>query len=144
MACDWSSLNSEVKMSRKVLVVMSRNHARIWANGLEPHTKPEIVEESYTSPEAKGVLNKFFSGRDRSQLTPAFAEKLTTHLKGADEIYILSAGKGKSDSAANYLTYLKQHHAEVAGHIRKVEHRDITRLTEGEILAAGRKLFDIQ
>ncbi len=53
-------------MHKKVFVVISRNHARVWTDGLEPHTSPVVLEEQSVSTEYRTILNKFFNGRDRS------------------------------------------------------------------------------
>ncbi len=128
-------------MSRKVFVAISRNHARVWAHGLEPHTKPEVIEEPAINAEYQTILNKFFNGRNRSLLSPAFAERVLSHIKDADEIYLVGAGKGKASAVGNFVTYLRKQHPLFAEKVRRIETVDLESLTEAEVMAAGRKMY---
>ena len=128
-------------MSKKIFVAISRNHARVWAHGLEPHTKPEVIEEPAVNAENQTILNKFFNGRNRSLLSPAFAERVLAHVKVADEIYLVGAGKGKASAVGNFVSYLRKQHPMYAERVRRIETVDLENLTEAEIMAAGRKMF---
>ena len=130
-------------MHKKVFVVISRNHARVWTDGLEPHTSPVVLEEQSVSTEYRTILNKFFNGRDRSQLSPAFAEQIVTAIDGVGELYLVGAGKGKASAVANFVSYLRKQHPQTAERVRRIETLDIPNMTEPEIMAEGRRLFEL-
>ena len=128
-------------MSKKIFVALSKDHARVWVNGLEPDSRPVVVQEESVSAEYRTILNKFFNGRDRTTLAPAFKSKLYSLVKDADEIYFAGAGKGKASAVGNFVTHLRKYHPKVAERVRRIEKLDLENLTEPEILAAGRKMF---
>ncbi len=128
-------------MKRKVLVVISRNHARVWLDGVEPHTAPLVIEDDVINPEYRTILNKFFNGRDRSLLSPAFAERVAIAIREVDELYLVGSGKGKASAVANLVSYLRKRHPHLAECVRRVETLDIANLSEAEIMTEGRRLF---
>lgn len=128
-------------MTKRVFVAIARNHARVWSHGLEPHTKPEVVEEEVVNREYRNILNQFFNGRDRSRSTPSFISKLYAKVRDADEIYLVGAGKGKASALGNFVTHLRKYHPKVAERVRRIERVDLEGMTEAEILAVGRKMF---
>lgn len=128
-------------MTKRVFVAISRNHARVWAHGLEPDSKPEVIEEAPVNREYRNILNQFFNGRDRSTSTPSFTTKLYSKVRDADEIYLVGAGKGKASAIGNFVTHLRKYHPHVAERVRRMEKLDLESLTEAEIMAAGRKMF---
>ena len=95
------------------------------------------------STEYRTILNKFFNGRDRSQLSPAFAEQIVTAIDGVGELYLVGAGKGKASAVANFVSYLRKRHPQTAERVRRIETLDIPNMTEPEIMAEGRRLFEL-
>ena len=130
-----------VKMTKKIFVAISKNHARVWAHGLEPHTKPEIVDEPNINAEYQTILNKFFNGRNRSLMSAAFAERVLAQVQQADELFLVGAGKGKASAVGNFVSYLRKQHPHFAEKVRRIETVDLENLSEGELLAAGRKMM---
>ena len=128
-------------MTRRVFIAISKNHARVWTHGLEPHTPPEIIEELRTNREYRKILNQFFNGRDRSTSTPSFTSKLYAKVRDAEEIYLVGAGKGKASALGNFVNHLRKYHPKVAEHVRRIEKLDLENMSEAEIMAAGRKMF---
>ncbi len=130
-------------MHQKVFVVISRNHARVWTQGLAPHSAPIIIEEESVNAEYRTILNKFFNGRDRSQLSPAFAERVIAAVDGVGELYLVGAGKGKASAVANFISYLRKRHPQIAERVRRIETLDIPNMSEPELMAEGRRLFEL-
>jgi hypothetical protein len=131
----------EIIMTKRVFIAISRNHARIWAHGLEPHTKPEVIEEIPTKREYRKILNQFFNGRNRSTSTPSFTSKLYSQVREADEIFLVGAGKGKASALGNFVTHLRKYHPKVAERIRRIEKLDIEKMSDAELMASGRKML---
>jgi len=108
-------------MTKRVFVAIARNHARVWAHGLEPHTKPEVIEEAPVNREYRKIINQFFNGRNRSTSTPSFTSRLYAQVRDAEEIYLVGAGKGKASALGNFVTHLRKYHPKVAEHVRRIE-----------------------
>jgi hypothetical protein len=128
-------------MTKRVFVAISRNHARVWSHGLEPHTKPEVVEDSHIQKQSRNPINQFFGASRRAATNPSFTSKLYAQVRDADEIYLVGAGKGKASALGNFVTHLRKYHPKVAEHVRRIEKLDLESLTEAEIMAAGRKML---
>ena len=126
--------------NRKVFVVLSRTHTKIWKDDFEPGAKPENISEEFVGREYKKVLNQFFSGRNRSTLDPHFAEEVAKELASFERIYLAGGGKGKASAVHNLASYLKTHHHLVAQHIRAIADIDAENMSDGELLAEARKM----
>jgi hypothetical protein len=136
------SLIKEVKMTKKVFVAISRTHARVWSHGLEPHDDgPIVIDEPSVNVEYQNILNKFFNGRNRSLMSASFAERVLAQVQQADELFLVGAGKGKASAVGNFISYLRKQHPQFAEKVRRIETVDLENLTEGELMAVGRKMM---
>ena len=126
--------------NRKVFVVLSRTHTKIWKDNFEPGALPVSLSEEFVGREYMKVINQYFSGRNRSKLDPQFAEKVAKELEGFERIYLAGGGKGKASAVHNLATYLKAHHHLIAQNIRAIADIDAANMSDGELLAEARKL----
>ena len=129
-------------MTKKIFVAISKNHARVWAHGLEPHDDgPIVIDEPSVNVEYQNILNKFFNGRNRSLMSASFAERVLAQVQQADELFLVGAGKGKASAVGNFISYLRKQHPQFAEKVRRIETVDLENLTEGELMAVGRKMM---
>jgi len=133
-------MNKESSPSHKVFVVLSRTETKIWKENFEPGTLPHSFAEEYVNKDYKKTMNQFFSGRNRSKLDPAFAEKVAQELIGFDRIYLAGGGKGKASAVHNFATFLQNRHHLIAEHIHGIEDVDASNMSDGELLAVARKM----
>lgn len=126
--------------NKKVFVVLSRTHTKIWKQDFEPGAVPIEFSEDYVNREYVKVLNQYFSGRKRSKLDPAFAKRVSSELVGFDHIYLAGDGKGKASAVLNLASYLREHHHNIAKGIRSIKDIDASNMSDGELLAVARKM----
>ena len=72
----------------------------------------------------------------------AYYESIGADLGGASRIVILSDGEGCSNASDHLVAYLKRHHGRTALRIAARGRIDSTRLSDGEIVAAGLALVE--
>jgi len=72
----------------------------------------------------------------------AYYESIGADLGGASRIVILSDGEGCSNASDHLVAYLKRHHGRIALRIAARGRIDSTRLSDGEIVAAGLALVE--
>jgi hypothetical protein len=135
-------MNKEVKANRKVFVVLSRMHTKIWKDDFEPGSAPENMAEEHVNGDYKRMLDKYLSGRKRSKLDPIFAERVAKELDGFGRIFLAGGGKGKASAVDNFATYLKTHHRLIADKIHAIEDVDASNMCDGELLAVARKMVE--
>ena len=135
-------MESNQNSNRKVFVVLSRTHAKIWKDNFEPNSVPITISKPSINPEYRKMLNQYFSGRKRGELDPQFAQKVADELIDASALYLAGGGKGKASAVHNFATYLREHHNAIASHIRKIEDIDAENMTDGQLLAEMRKILD--
>ena len=133
-------MNMKQNPDHKVFVVLSRTHTKIWKDNFEPGAVPLSLAEDYVDRDYKKVINQYFSGRNRSQLDPMFAEKIAQELNGFENIYFAGGGKGKASAVHNFATFLKSRHHLIAEHIRAIEDIDAENMSDGELLAVARQM----
>ena len=126
--------------NRKVFVVLSRTHTKIWKDDFEPGAKPEKISHKTVGHENQKTLSKFFGGRNRSQISPKFAEEVAKELVGFERIYLAGGGKGKASAVQNLTSYLKIHHPHIASNIRSIADIDAEDMPDGELLAKARNM----
>ena len=71
-----------------------------------------------------------------------FFESITKAIRPASEVLVMGHGNGKSNSAHNFVNFLKDKHKDVASKIVAELDLDIDRLSENEVLAQARKWFE--
>ncbi len=125
---------------KKVFVVLSRTHTKIWKQDFEPSSSPITFSEEYIDKDYKKMLSQYFSGRNRSKMDPHFVERVSLELKGFDHIYLAGGGKGKASAVHNLASYLKDHHHDIAKNIRAIQDIDAENMSDGELLAVARKM----
>jgi hypothetical protein len=135
-------MESNQNSNRKVFVVLSRTHAKIWKDNFEPNSVPITISKPSINPEYRKMLNQYFSGRKRGELDPQFAQKIADELVDVGALYLAGGGKGKASAVQNFASYLRDHHHEIASHIRKIEDIDAENMTDGQLLAEMRKILD--
>jgi hypothetical protein len=135
-------VNREAQLNRKVFVVLSRTHTKIWKDDFEPGSAPENMAEEHVNGDYKRMLDKYFSGRKRSKLDPIFAERVAKELNGFRRIYLAGGGKGKASAVDNLATYLKAHHKQIAEKIHAIEDVDASNMSDGELLAVARRMVE--
>ena len=125
---------------RKIFVVLSRTHTKIWKDDFSPGSVPMTISEDYVDKDYRKMMSQYFSGRNRSKLDPQFIAKVYPELKGFDRIYLAGGGKGKASAVHNLATFLKEHHADIAKNIRAIKEIDASGMSDGELLAAARNM----
>lgn len=135
-------MESNQASHRKVFVVLSRTHTKIWKDNFESGAVPKSFSEEFVSRDYKKMMNQFFSGRNRSKLDPAFAEKVAQEINGFERIYLAGGGKGKASAVHNFATFLRNRHHLMAANIRKIQEVDAANMTDGELLAVARKMVE--
>lgn len=133
-------MSKEKFANHKVFVVLSRTQTKIWKENFEPGTLPHSFAEEYINKDYRKTMNQFFSGRNRSKLDPAFAEKVAQELVGFERIYLAGGGKGKASAVHNLAIFLKEHHHLIAENIHGIEDIDASNMSDGELLAVARKM----
>lgn len=130
-------------MSKKfVAVAMTRDEAKIWANGVDAHLQPHKVHARVEGLQHNVHTAETHSGHNKEHQQPEFYERIASHLKDANEILLISSGKGKASSAAHFKDYLEHKHADMAKKIVDVLDADFQHETEGQILARARHWLD--
>lgn len=118
--------------------VVALDHALIWKDGLEPSSKPLMLEASSDNPEYRKERRGHRGDRDKSVMDHLFAELIVSELKGASHIYLLSAGTGKANSAQQLLEFIKAKHPEMAEKVLATGSADVNALSDNQLLVLGR------
>ena len=126
--------------NRRVFVVLAKDKAKIWKDNFEPNALPITITDDYVDSEYRKETNQFWSGRNRSQLNPQFAQKIAHEISGYGHIYLVGSGKGKASARQNFLNYLKDHHMGTGLAVAEVLDLDVENMTNGELLSEARKM----
>ena len=124
---------------RFIVVAISREEARIWKTGLEPHTHPETLHSSEEITHHRVSAAHQLSGRNSENLNPEYFESISEAISGAEEILLIGHGKGKANSMLNLIQYLERKHSDLARRVVDSLDTDLENLSEGEILALARE-----
>lgn len=117
-----------------VLVVMDNHKARIWNHGLNPDSS-RIFVEAIEAPKEHDARAGEPKGNEPEQ---TFLAEISTHLKDANAILLMSPGRGKASGALHLRDFLQKKHPDLAKRIYEIESVDLTHTSENEILAHAR------
>jgi hypothetical protein len=134
-------MNSQLNSGKKVYVVLSRTHAKIWKNEFDPGSEPIIISGPHMGHEKKKLVEQFLNGRFKGGFNPKLGAEIAHELHGFDEIYLAGGGKGKANAVLNFTTFLRSHNRELAERIRRVQDINAESMSEGELLAVAREMI---
>jgi len=128
--------------AQRCIVLIDHQHARLLRpdsdgnNSAPPRVfKPEDADGSARRLEHRQGNDDHDGGHAAEE--DSFYERIAVDLKTAQQIAVLSDGKGRSN-AGNYLVgYLQRKHPEVAARIVVTDRVDISHLSDGEAVAKG-------
>jgi len=82
------------------------------------------------------------SGRNQQPKHDAYFGQIAKALGDAEQILIFGAGTGSSSTMNLFVAWLKDHHHRAAEHVREAVVVDLGHLTDGELLAKARDIFN--
>jgi hypothetical protein len=123
------------------LVVINHHEARIYRSEIHgtlperilPHEPDDYFRHAHNSKD-------FSMGREKPDPN-SFFEPVAGALKGGGRILVFGTGTGTSSEMEQFLTWLKKHHAEVAGRVIGSQVIDEHHLTEAQLLSKAREFF---
>jgi hypothetical protein len=123
------------------LLVLDHSEARIYRQG-EGEAKPIHIEPYDPHGWDKHVHDTHeYAPPHTSALHHEFYEKIANTLKGAKRILVFGSGKGSSKECDQMFEDLKGHHSGLAEKVVGKENLDLSHMTEGEVLAKAREIF---
>lgn len=144
MANEHASGNVQLRGKRAV-VALDFHHARIYAIDAPTHSSPEGVTANdpwnldhnlyHRAGNPSGAYDIDLIDSDEFFKTVAIA------LKDADEVLLLSHGKGKSNAGHVFEAYLHKHYSDVAQKIVADVRVDIDDITNNQLLRLGELYF---
>jgi hypothetical protein len=129
------------------IVLIDHHQARLFGLRSEGSdmTVPTILKSEDADGSARRVEHKQgnddHDGGHAAEEDPWY-ERISTDLKAADTIVVLSDGKGRSSAGAYLVEYLGRRHPDIAKRIVATERVDVAHLSDGEIFAAGVALLE--
>jgi hypothetical protein len=72
----------------------------------------------------------------------SYYERIAVDLQAAQQIVVLSDGKGRSNAGAYLVAFLQRHHPGIAARIVVTDRVDISHLSDGEAVAKGLALLE--
>ena len=127
---------------RQCIVLIDHQHARLfWPNGDGEDTapsrvfKPEDADGSARQAEHRQANADHDGGHEAED--DSYYERIAVDLAPAQQIAVLSDGKGRSNAGAYLVGYLQRKHPATAARIVASDRVDISHLTDGEVLVKG-------
>jgi hypothetical protein len=123
------------------LVVVNHHEALIYRTEVQGSV-PQVIRPHEPAEQARQAheARDYFSGKEKPAPS-GFFEQIAQALKDAGEILVFGTGTGASSEMDNFITWLKQHHAELAQRIKGTVAIDESHLTEPQLLAKARELY---
>jgi hypothetical protein len=120
----------------RVVVVIDHHAAHVYRDLVGSRPTDEVTIEPYDPHHIHHHLmhrkEAHYEG-DRVPEETSFYQEVAAALLSADQIVLIGHGTGKSSALEALLSYLKKHHADVAGRINATVTADLSALTEPEI-----------
>ncbi len=125
-----------------VVVAITQQDARIWADGLVPGTEPEHVH-----PPDEGRENHHIGHAQNRQMhdhanDPKFFELVAHSIKDAGAILLIGHGKGKANAMLGLIQFLERKHPDLAKKVISALDSDLTAMSEAQILKLAREWHD--
>ena len=126
------------------VVLIDHEQARLFLlRGEDPPARPTLLTPSDRQGFHRHVQHRGNGNQDgrRGPEDVDFYERVATDLKGSARIVVLTDGKGNSSAGAFLVGYLGRHHPEIGRRVVISENVQVSRLSDREIVAEGRKLL---
>ncbi len=125
-----------------LLLVMDHQSAQIYRT-----TAPGSDAEQVTHDDRDGHKGHVHSSHDYRKRNEhpdnnAYFGEVVEGLKGNENILIFGSGSGSSSAMELFVTWLNDHHKDIAERVMDTVKVDQSHLTEGELLAKAREIFD--
>jgi len=123
-----------------VVVAITQQDARIWADGLAPGTEPEHVnppDESHENRHKGHAQNLDAHQRDGND--PKFFEAVAHSIKDAGVILLIGHGTGKANAMLGLIQFLERKHPDLAKKVISALDSDLNAMSEGQILKLARE-----
>jgi len=126
-----------------VVAVVTQDECRIWADGIERGKEPgKIYSPDGQNGRRYPLKPPFHGGHHIEDSDREYFESIAQALASAEEILIISHGKGKSNSFLMLVQYFEKMHPDLAKKVLGNIEANIPTLTEPEILALAREWYD--
>ena len=131
------------KLDKKVVIALTQDEAKIWADGLDKDSHPIRVP----APAEKGSVNHLRqtlhqSGHSADPPEHGYFDVIADHVKGASEILLIGHGNAKASAVFRFMKFMKEHDPLFAQKIVGEIDTNLNAMTENEILATARDWFD--
>ena len=128
---------------RLVVVAITQHEARVWLSGIDPESMPTKIE----APDPKERLHhvreaQHHGGHKVKHSDAAYFEEIANSVASAKQILFVGHGKGKADSAAEFMQYLERKHPQTANKVSGSLEGNLPAMSEPEILALARDWFE--
>lgn len=126
------------------VVLIDHAQARLFMlHGDDAPGRPSVLTPSDAHDFHRHIQHRGTGNQDgrRGAEDVDYYERVANDLKTAARIVILTDGKGNSSAGGFLVGYLGRHHPEIAQRVVMSENVQVSRLTDREIVAEGRKLL---
>ncbi len=132
----------EVIRGKNVVAAISYRETLIYATDADVGTHPERV----IAPDPHGRFHKVHHKAGNPSGTyeadsPAYWAEITAELAPAGAILVLGDGKGKANASHHWITYVEEHHRDVAAKLVADVRVDIDHLDDRQVLRLAQIYF---
>lgn len=126
-----------------VVVAITQDDARIWADGLMPGAAPEHVHPPDEGHENRNIGHaQKHHVHQRNGNDPKFFESVALSIKHAENILLIGHGTGKANAMLGLIQFLERKHSNLAKKIISALDSDLNAMTEAQILRLAREWHD--
>lgn len=121
-----------------VAVLMTRDSAKVWNNGLEVDSKPIIILPPEEEVPRHVRVGQFHHMHDLDHTRPEYFEAVASELKNAKAILLIGHGTGKSNFSLLLEKYLEHKHKDIAHKVVDRIILDVENLSDHEVTSVAR------
>ena len=128
---------------RLVVVAITQHQARVWLSGIDLESIPTKIDAPDPKARHHHVREaQHHGGHDVDHSDASYFEEIAKSVASAKQILIVGHGKGKADSAAEFMQHLKRKHPETASKVSGSLEANLPAMSEPEILGLARHWFE--
>lgn len=129
-------------MRRFAFVAIERDQAIIWNEGLDSVNPPIRVKPPVEVDHRHLRTGQYQHGHDTKHRFPEYFEEISSHLKKAEVIVIMSHGKGKGNYGLHLIDHLNKKHSDLASRVADHMNVNMPALSVHELEAYARGWFE--
>ena len=123
-----------------VVVALTTREAKVWATGVKPGAKPEMIMAADPHAEHRHVRTGQADHMHHRRIDDAvFYGAIADAVAGAGSILLMGHGKGKANAMLSFVQFLERKRPDVARLVEGAVDHDLEAMTDAQVLAAARE-----